>query len=169
MYQYFPHKQALIYALNERYLAALAEKIKVTCRSESGATLDEMVEVLIDIYWRAKTERANVTRALYRSVAELDNQALIEAFAARVDAATAALLSSASDANFTDPGEISLTLVTVILGTVRNAFDRNLAAAAVDALRRQLALMCRSYLKVAMAEGHALSRPAPKAELDPGI
>ena len=73
MYQYFPHKQALIYALNERYLEALAEKIEITCRSASGMTLDGMVEALIDTYWRAKTERADVTRALYRSVAEFDN------------------------------------------------------------------------------------------------
>ena len=169
MYQYFPHKQALIYALNERYLEALAERIEITCRLASGATLDEMVEALIDTYWRAKTERADVTRALYRSVAELDNQALIEAFAARVDAASAAMLASASDANFTDPGGVSLTLVTVIFGTVRNAFERNLTAAAVDALHRQLALMCRSYLRVAMAEGHDLSRPASTADLDPSI
>ena len=151
MYQYFPHKQALIYALNERYLEALAEKIEITCRLAGGTTLDEMVEALIDTYWRAKTERADVTRALYRSVAELDNQALIEAFAARVDAATAAMLASASDASFTDPEEISLTLVTVIFGTVRNAFERNLTTAAVDGLHRELVLMCRSYLAGAVA------------------
>ena len=169
MYQYFPHKQALIYALNERYLDVLAEKIEIMCRSTSGATLDEMVEALIATYWRAKAERADVTRALYRSVAELDNQALIEAFAARVDAVTAAMLASAFDASFTDPGEISLTLVTVIFGTVRNAFERNLTAAAADTLHRQLALMCRSYLKAAMAEGHNLSRSAATADLDPSI
>lgn len=169
MYQYFPHKQALIYALNERYLEALAEKIEVTCSLANGVTLDEMVRALIDTYWRAKTERADVTRALYRSVAELDNQALIEAFAARVDAATAAMLVSASDASFTNPGEISLTLVTVIFGTVRNAFERNLTAAAADALHRELALMCRSYLKAAVAEGDDLSRPAPTADPDPSI
>ena len=65
MYQYFPHKQALIYAVNERYLGALANKIEITCRLASGTTFDEMIEALIDIYWRAKTERADVTRALY--------------------------------------------------------------------------------------------------------
>lgn len=146
-----------------------AEKIEVACRSASGATLDEMVEALIDTYWRAKTERADVTRALYRSVVELDNQALIEAFAARVDTATAAMLASASDASFTNPGEISLTLVTVIFGTVRNVFERNLTTAAVGALHRQLALMCRSYLKVVLAEGYDRSRPAPTADLDPSI
>jgi AcrR family transcriptional regulator len=151
MYQYFPHKQALIYALNERYLEVLALKIEATCRAHQGTPLDQMVEVLIDTYWQAKIERADVTRALYRSVVELDNAALIEAFAGRVDAATAAMLASASDASFADIQSVNLTLVTVIFGAVRNAFERNLAAAADDALQLQLLLMCRSYLRAAAA------------------
>ncbi len=149
MYQYFPHKQALIYALNERYLDALAGKIELTCRSKHGAPLDDMVEALIETYWRVKTERADVTRALYRSVVEIDNEALIEAFAARVDAATGAMLASASDATFADLNTVNLTLVTVIFGTVRNAFERELTPTAADALHRQLTLMCRSYLRAA--------------------
>ena len=147
MYQYFPHKQALIYALNERYLDALAERIEVACRSQHGAPLDHMVEALVDTYWRAKTERADVTRALYRSVVEIDNEAMVEAFAARVDMATAAMLASAPGATFADVATVSLTLVTVIFGTVRNAFERNLTPAAAEALRRQVVLMCRSYLR----------------------
>ncbi|WP_420962265.1 TetR/AcrR family transcriptional regulator [Brucella sp. IR073] len=149
MYQYFPHKQALIYALNERYLDVLAGKIEATCRANQGAPTGQMVEALIDTYWHAKTERAEVTRALYRSVAELDNEALIAAFARRVDAATTAMLASATDAVFVDLDGINLTLVTVIFGTVRNTFERNLSAAAADRLRAQLTMMCRAYLAAA--------------------
>ncbi len=149
MYQYFPHKQALLYALNERYLEMLSEKIEATCRAHHRSSVEAMVEALIDTYWRAKTERADVTRALYRTAVELDNQALMEAFAARVDAATTAMLSSAPDATFADLASVNLTLVTVIFGTVRNAFERNLTAAEVDALRRQMLLMCRVYLQAA--------------------
>lgn len=149
MYQYFPHKEALVYALNERYLENLAAKIEDLCRSRHGHPIGEMVEALIDTYWRAKTERADVTRALYRSVAELDNQALIDAFASRADAATSAMLASASDATFTDLKGVNLTLVTVIFGTIRNAFERNLRPAETRKLRRQLVMMCRSYLQSA--------------------
>ena len=147
MYQYFPHKQALIYGLNERYLDTLAGKIEAACRFQRGAPLDRMVEALIDTYWRAKTERADVTRALYRSVVEIDNEALVEAFAARVDRASAAMLASASDAVFDDLDGVSLALVTTIFGTVRNAFERNLPAEATEMLRGQMVLMCRLYLR----------------------
>ncbi len=149
MYQYFPHKQALIYALNERYLDMLAEELERTCSAQQGAQLDRMIEVLIDTYWRLKTERPEVTRALYRSVVEIDNTALIEAFASRVDAATMAMLDSASDARFADLENANLALTTVIFGTVRSAFERNLSETAADALRRQLIAMCRAYAKAA--------------------
>lgn len=103
MYQYFPHKGALIHALNARYLDALAARIEEACQARHGAPLDVMVEALVGTYWQAKTERADVTRALYRSVVEIDNEAMVEAFAARVDAATAAMLASAPGAPPRDP------------------------------------------------------------------
>jgi AcrR family transcriptional regulator len=57
MYRYFPHKQALFYALNERYLNALAEKVENACRAQHGASIDQMVEAPVTTYWDAKTER----------------------------------------------------------------------------------------------------------------
>ncbi|MEY8713213.1 TetR/AcrR family transcriptional regulator [Mangrovibacter phragmitis] len=47
MYQYFPHKESLVYALNERYLAALADRIEITCRNHRGAKVGAMIEALI--------------------------------------------------------------------------------------------------------------------------
>ena len=147
MYQYFAHKQALIFALNERYLEALAARIEETCKEQHGLPANRMVEALIECYWRAKTERADVTRALYRSVAELDNEALIDAFAMRVDAATAAMLASAPDTATEDLDSTTRTLLTVIFGTVRNAFERNLEEAATQDLRRHLVVMCCAFLE----------------------
>jgi AcrR family transcriptional regulator len=146
MYQYFPHKQALFYALNERYLEALAEKVETACRMQHGAPIGQMVEALVTTYWNAKTERAEVTRALYRSVVELDNEPLIEAFGRRVDAATAAMFASASDAAFADLPTVNLTLLTTIFGTVRSVFERNLPHSEASAIHRHLILMCTTYL-----------------------
>lgn len=146
MYQYFPHKQALFYAVNERYLDVLAEKVEASCLAQQGVPIEQMVEALVTTYWSAKAERPEVTRALYRSVAELDNELLIEAFGRRADAATAAMFSSASDADFADLPTVNLTLLNTIFGTVRNVFERNLTSPEVTAVLRQLALMCVAYL-----------------------
>lgn len=149
MYQYFPHKQALIYALNERYLQILAERVEAACRAEHGAPIGRMVEALVTTYWTAKTERPEVTRVLYQTVVEMDNRALIGAFGARADAAAAAMLASASDAAFVDLRIVTLTLLTSVFGTVRNAFERDLPAADAEAVLDQLKLMCRAYLESA--------------------
>lgn len=155
MYQYFPHKQALLYALNERYLKLVAERVEQACRTHRGATTKAMVEALVTSYWQAKTERSDVTRALYRSVAELDNEALIDAFARRMDAATSAMLESAPDADYANIGLVNVTLLSVIFGTVRNVFERNLPASEQAAIRRELMTMCLGYLETS---GFPLSR-----------
>lgn len=108
-----------------------------------------MVEALVRTYWAAKTERPEATRALYRSVAELDNEALISGFSARVDTATGAMLASAADAAFDDLPTVILTLLTTIFGTVRSAFERSLPEPVGAALCGQLVLMCLAYLDAA--------------------
>lgn len=147
MYQYFPHKQALLYALNERYLDIVAGNVETACQAFRGASTPEMVEALVATYWQAKTERRDVTRALYRSAVELDNEALIEAFAQRVDAATTAMFGSASDATYDDLALVNATLLSVIFGTVRNVFERNLPVGLETDIRTQLTIMCLSYLE----------------------
>lgn len=147
MYQYFPHKHSLIYSLNERYLDLLADRVEATCRAQHGTATSVMVEALVRTYWDAKTERSDVTRALYNSAVELDNAALIEAFARRTDAATIAMLQSAPDAGYDDIALVNLTLLSVIFGTVRNVFERNLPPSRQIAVRDQLVNMCISYLK----------------------
>lgn len=157
LYQYFPHKQALFYALNESYLDALAEKVESTCQAQHGAAIAQMIQALVTTYWNAKMERPEVTRALYRSVAELDNEALIEAFSRRVDAATAAMLASARDTAFADLRSVNLTLLTTIFGTARSVFERNLPVAEASAVQRHLILMCNAYLGAYSTGGHAVA------------
>lgn len=152
MYQYFPHKQSLLYALNERYLDRLAERVEMTCRKQHGRPTGEMVEALIAAYWEAKTERRDVTRALYSSAVELDNEALIDAFARRMDAATRAMLLSAPNARYANIDLVNLTFLSVIFGTVRNVFERNLPSADQNAIRDEMRRMCLAYLAMAGGE-----------------
>lgn len=146
MYQYFPHKQALLYALNERYLDRLAERMEKVCLDHHGNSIPDMIAALVNGYWEAKTERSEVTRALYSSAVELDNEALIDAFARRMDAATGAMLESAPIVNYADIDLVKITLLSVIFGTVRNVFERNLPAHEQVAIREQVIRMCVSYL-----------------------
>ena len=146
MYQYFPNKQAVIYALNERFLTRLAERVEETCAGMAGRPAAEAAEALIDTYWSVKTERMDLTHALYRSVTELDNDALLHDFAARVDAGSRDMFSASPDLSTKDIDRINLTLTTVIYGAVRNAFERGLDLERISALKSDLKAMCRVYL-----------------------
>ncbi|WP_260599260.1 TetR/AcrR family transcriptional regulator [Sphingomonas endolithica] len=147
LYQYFPNKQALFYAVNQRYLGAVASRVEETCLRHHGAPLAEMVDTLIEAYWQAKFERPDVTRALYRSVADLDMAPLIGPFTRRVDAATAAMLATAPGATFADVGLTSLTLLTAVFGTVKGVFERELALPLARGVHEQLTQMCLAYLE----------------------
>lgn len=146
LYQYFSHKEALIYALNARYLDVLAEKVEAVCIAHRGVPAGDMAEALVAVYWGAKMAQPEATRALYRSVAEIDNASMIETFARRVDAATAAMFASASDADLKNKPDVNLTLLIAIFGSIRNLFERDLPQTRWNAVRGQLVVMCRAYL-----------------------
>ena len=121
--------------------------MEATCAWMQGRPIAEATDALIDTYWAVKTERPELTQALYRSLAELESDALLHAFAARVDTATTAMFREASDFPSPEAGEMNLLLTTVIYGSVRNAFERGLGPEDISALKSELKAMCRAYLE----------------------
>lgn len=150
LYQYFPNKQALFHALNERYLLMLADRVETACRAHHGQTYAAMSDALVSTYIEVKIERRDVTSALYRAAAEIDVGEIVEAMSRRVEAASEAMFATACDAQFRDLAAVNLTLLNVLCGTVRNVFDSNMSDLFVDGgLRAQLILMFCTYLKAA--------------------
>lgn len=147
MYQYYPHKQALLYAVTERYLNVVAETVERTCLENHGAPLAQMCEALVKAYWDAKTMRRNATRALYLVTLEVNTSALSEACTQRIETASAAMINSASDAKFTDLALVNLTLLTTLFGTVRGLFTREMSLESERQVGDQLTIMCLAYLE----------------------
>lgn len=146
LYQYFPHKHALLYAVLERHLAMIVDTLEVACIQHRRATVGVMADGVVEAYLRAKTRQCEVSRALYLIAIELDAGGLIEAATQRGEQAIAAMLSTASDGRFPDPHVVSQTLLAAISGTTRAFFERNWSPALGVEIARQLTLMCRSYL-----------------------
>lgn len=152
MYQYFPNKQALLYAVTQRYLSVVAEIMEQACLAQHGASVGDMAEALVEAYWQAKIARCDVTRALYLIAAEVDTAALVEQFSQRVEIATAGMFASARDAEFADLALVNLTLLTSLFGAVRSLFDRSLPKPWACGVQQQLIFMCRSYLEAAKTD-----------------
>jgi hypothetical protein len=61
-------------------------------------------------------------------------------------AAAAAMLATASDADFENLPVVAFTLFSGIAGSTRIVFERGATLLALKELRRELSLMCSSYL-----------------------
>jgi AcrR family transcriptional regulator len=100
MYQYFPHKEALIRAIIERYLGQVAEAVEKCCANNIGQRLTVASDALVLTYIEAKSQDADVSRALYSASSELEVTDLVSAAFQRFNIAAARLFRSCPDARF---------------------------------------------------------------------
>lgn len=98
MYQYFPHKQALLYAVLQWHLAHISAAVEVACQGCRGRPAAEMADGLVNAFLDAKTERLDVTKALYLIAEDLDTTTLLAEATSRNVAATTTMLATAADA-----------------------------------------------------------------------
>lgn len=146
LYQYFPNKQALLFAVLERHIATLAGAIEKACGESPSATNELIAESVVKAYIRAQMAQAEVSPALYRIAMELDARELIELAGRRSAKAIEAMLSAAGDVRFADPGLVAQTMTAALYGTVPAVCHRVLSPADGIEAERQLTIMFRSYL-----------------------
>jgi len=149
LYQYFPNKQALFYAVNQRYLEMLAERVEQACKRHHGRPFAEMAAALVGTYIEVKVERRDVTRVLYLAAVEVNVAEHVEEMTQRVEAASEAMFATASDGEFHDLAKVNLTLLNVLFGTVRSFFDRHMSDLLEGAISSQLVAMFCTYLEAA--------------------
>ena len=154
LYQYFPNKQALLFAVLERHLAMLADAIAKACNENLCATVEKIAETVVKAYLNARMAQSEVSPALSLVAMELDARVLIDAAIRRSEKAIEAMLSTASDSRFADQRVIARTITAVIYGTVPAFCQQVMSAAARREAEKQLTIMFRSYL-VAHRSGKA--------------
>ena len=166
LYQYFPNKQALLFAVLERHLAMLADAIEKACDESSCATKEMIAETVVKAYLQAKMAQAEISPALYRIAMELDARELIELAAGRSARAIEAMLSTIGDGRFANPSLVAQTLTATLYGAVPAFCHRVLTPADGAEAERQLTIMFRSYLAahqsgIAEAKSQSGSARAP--------
>ncbi|MET0255360.1 MAG: TetR/AcrR family transcriptional regulator [Luteibacter sp.] len=149
MYQYFPHKQALLYALLDQYLGEVVVALDDACVRHEGAPLAEISDSLCRAYLDAKLRHLPGSLALYVVAAELDTADLVAEVVRRADAAIARVLASAPDARFDDLATVTIALRSMLVGTVQAMLEKDGSAQAIAILRAQLPVMSRAYLLAA--------------------
>ena len=149
LYQYFPHKQALLYAVLRRHLETVASAIETACARLHGQPAARLAEGLVGAYLDAKARRPDATRALYLVSAEFEISELRGGISGRIRAAVIELLGTVPDGRFEDLQAVSFTLLAAMSGAVRTLFECDDMPTRIGVLRRQLTLMCGAYLAAA--------------------
>ncbi len=96
LYQYFPNKQSMLFAVLERHLHRVAERVEAACDGACHKPLAEMIKRTVEAFVDAKMERADVSVALYRVSADVGGPSLIKPFTRRVQRAVEAMFRTAS-------------------------------------------------------------------------
>jgi len=146
LYQYFPNKQALLFALLERHLATLAGAIENVCDNHPSATRESIAEAVVAAYLEAQMAQAEVSPALYRVAMELDARELIDAGSRRSADAIERILSTVSSGDADEPRVLAQTLTAALYGTVPAFCHRVLSRADGNEAKKQLTIMFSSYL-----------------------
>lgn len=147
MYPYFPHKQALIYALIGKRLNDVVAKVEKTCEIDYGQPLAIAIDQLIESYVDAKTTHPDTSHILYRVSAEIDATPLVEEVSTRLLNAIITLLASIPDVCFDNIKDVAFAIMSALTGTIRIVFDQDVTAEAIEKHRHRLKTMCISFLR----------------------
>lgn len=149
MYQYFPHKEALLHAVIGRYLGEVADAVEEACERTLGRPLEIASDALVSAYILAKSRDVEASRALYAASSELEVTDLVQTAFERFRAAAARLLRSCPDAQFEDADQVAFSLLAAVTGATRVAFENEAQLALLDDFCRRMMMMARSFLRSA--------------------
>jgi AcrR family transcriptional regulator len=151
LYQYYPNKQSLLFAVLEHHLNRVAERVEAACESARDKPLAEMIKEMVEAFVDAKMERADVSVALYRVSADVGGPALIKRIGQRSRKAVEATLQTAPDTE-SPPDKFAIDIMLAAMaGAIRSLLESEPSPSAVRKSREHLVLLCQSYMMAAKA------------------
>jgi AcrR family transcriptional regulator len=152
LYQYYPNKQALLFAVFENHMNHVAETVEAACERARHKPLAEMIREMVEAFVDAKMERSDISGALYRVSANIGGPALIKRIGERLRRAVEAMLETAPEAK-SPPDKFAIdTMLAAMAGAMRSLLEAGPSPGSVRKLREQLVLLCQSYMMAATAQ-----------------
>ncbi|HKN00380.1 MAG TPA: TetR/AcrR family transcriptional regulator [Candidatus Binataceae bacterium] len=146
LYQYFPNKHSLLFAVVEQHLNHVADAVERACRRNHGQPVSTMIESVVEAFVDAKLQRSDVSMALYATATGPKATALVNKIGKRGLIAVASMLATAPDAQFDDLPFTCLMLVSAMGGATRAVLEAGSSPKMVRSLRKQLVALGRGFL-----------------------
>ncbi|WP_430472841.1 TetR family transcriptional regulator [Thalassospira lucentensis] len=150
LYQYFPNKEALLYAILLKHFEEMARAYEEIAAHHPPAPLSELAACIADTYVSVKMVNPDATEAMYRVAGAINQVRMSSNVFARIGMAICNILAQASDATFKDPKQVTFTVLSSLAGLSRASFGQ--LAAGSDALARlqdESRLVAQAYLHAA--------------------
>ncbi|WDS37031.1 TetR/AcrR family transcriptional regulator [Pseudoxanthomonas sp.] len=147
LYQYYPNKQALLFAVVERHVGEVGSHVEQAAESVHGKSLPEIVSTIVNAFVMAKIERLDEARALYAVAGELDSRSLATETEKRALAILSAALRTAKDVQFSDLPTAAYMFLAAMVGPTTYMIENGAPASIVRAWSGQLASLCLGYLE----------------------
>lgn len=146
LYQYFPNKQSLLFSVMEQHLTHVGDAVEQACQRNHGQPVATMVESVVQAFVDAKLKRSDISMALYATATGRKATALVSKLGKRSQVAFAAMLATASDAQFSDLPFTTFILYSAMGGVMRAVLEAGASPNMVRLLRKQLVLLGHGYL-----------------------
>jgi AcrR family transcriptional regulator len=147
LYQYYPNKQSLLFAVLAEHLDHVASAVEDACFRARGKPLFEMMSTVVEAFVDAKMARVDVSMALYQFAADVGGPALAKRVGQRSRKALEAMLETAPGVSSPPDPFVVEMMFAAMAGTTRHVLESGASPAMIRALRQQLVLLCQSYMK----------------------
>lgn len=150
LYQYFPHKQALLFAVFEAHMNRVTGEVETASQLARGKPLNEMIRQVVEAFVDAKMKRSDISVALYCVSAEVGGHAVVKRVTQRSRKAIEAMLQTAPDVELSPDRFAIDMMLAAISGVMRSALESGGSPATVRKLKEHLVLLCQTYMAAAL-------------------
>lgn len=147
LYQYFPNKQALLFAVLERHMLRTAKAVEDACARNHFQPLEVMVDELVNRFIDAKLVDRDTSVALYRIAAEVGGRLIAERTQKRYEAAVTAMLQTANLRASADVTFMAHMIYLIMAGSLRGHLESNAQLRATQKLREHLTKLVTAYCR----------------------
>jgi AcrR family transcriptional regulator len=147
LYQYFPNKQALLFAVLERHMLRVAGAVEEACTANHFEPVEVMLSELVNGFIDAKLADKDSAVALYRVAADAGGMMIVDRVRRRFEAALAAMLRTAKLSASADVSFMAHMIFLAMAGTLRGHLESNAPPKMELKLREHLVKLTIAYCR----------------------
>lgn len=160
LYQYYPNKQSLLFAVLENHLNVVAAAVEIACEQGRQKPLADMMREMVEAFVNIKIERADISVALYRVSAEIGGPGLMKKISQRLHRSIERMIATAPDLESRPDKFVIEMMLAAMSGAMRSVLEAGGSPAMMRSLREQLVLLCQSYIAAATVKNNQVGRTA---------